>query len=460
MANSLLISAALKSSGKTTVTMGLCAALKQRGVTVQPFKKGPDYIDPMWLSRAAQVPCRNLDFFTMSHQEIIDLFWEFSQTADAVFIEGNKGLFDGLDPEGSDSNSALARLLGVPIILVVDTYGMTRGVAPLLRGYETFESDIKIAGVILNKVGGQRHETKMRSAIERYTDLKVIGAIGRRPELKIVERHLGLVPANEMPSADSNIVRAARIIESEVDVSAVENLATPAVPTMSPSLPNKNSVTNGSIRIGIAQDAAFGFYYQDDLEALAASGAKLVTFDALHDRQLPSVDGLFIGGGFPEVHMEALSENTTLKNDIRIAVEGGMPCYAECGGLLYLASSLSWQGNTYDMVGVIPGDGVMHDRPIGRGYVQLNETEEALWPSTEDLTSGENIPAHEFHYASLEGVTGKQRYAYNIVRGHGIDGKRDGLILNNLMACFSHQRSIGNNKWASRFVNFVKHQKT
>ncbi|MBT4589817.1 MAG: AAA family ATPase, partial [Rhodospirillaceae bacterium] len=153
MSNSLLISAALKSSGKTTVTMGLCAALQQRGVSVQPFKKGPDYIDPMWLSRAAQAPCRNLDFFTMSHQEIVNSFTQFSQPAEAVFIEGNKGLFDGLDPEGSDSNSALARLLGVPIVLVVDTYGMTRGVAPLLQGYQSFESDIKIAGVILNKVG-------------------------------------------------------------------------------------------------------------------------------------------------------------------------------------------------------------------------------------------------------------------------------------------------------------------
>ena len=459
MANSLLISAALKSSGKTTVTMGLCAALQQRGVGVQPFKKGPDYIDPMWLSRAAQAPCRNLDFFTMSHQEIVDFFYEFSQKADAVFIEGNKGLFDGLDPEGSDSNSALARLLGVPIVLVVDTYGMTRGVAPLLKGYETFESDIKIAGVILNKVGGQRHETKMRSAIEYYTNLKVIGAIGRRPELKIVERHLGLIPANEMPSADANIVRTARIIESEVDINAVQELAAPAIPALKPNPSVKGLVADVSVRIAIAQDVAFGFYYQDDLEALSAAGAELVAFDALHERHLPNVDGLFIGGGFPEVHMQALSENISLKEDIRIAIEGGMPCYAECGGLLYLANSLSWHGNAYEMVGVIPGDGVMHDRPIGRGYVQLKETEEALWPKIKNLDPVENIPAHEFHYASLEGLSDDQRYAYRVVRGHGIDGEYDGLILNNLMACFAHQRSLMTNKWAERFVSFVKLQK-
>jgi cobyrinic acid a,c-diamide synthase len=459
MANSLLISAALKSSGKTTVTMGLCAALQQKGVTIQPFKKGPDYIDPMWLSRAAQIPCRNLDFFTMSHQQIINFFYQFTQNVDAAFIEGNKGLFDGLDPGGSDSNSALARLLGVPIILVVDTYGMTRGVAPLLKGYESFESDIKIAGVILNKVGGQRHETKMRSAIEHYTNLKVIGAIGRRPELKIVERHLGLVPANEMPSADSNIARIARIIESEVDINSVQKLTRPAVPILEPNLPVKTLTEDVSVRIAIAQDAAFGFYYQDDLEALSAAGAELVAFDALHDRELPDVHGIFIGGGFPEVHMQALSENTSLKEDIKVAVEGGMPCYAECGGLLYLANSLSWQGNTFDMVGVIPGEGVMHDRPIGRGYVQLNETNEAIWPKDKDLDLVSEIPAHEFHYASLEGMSDNHRYAYNVARGHGIDGKRDGLIINNLMACFAHQRSLSTNKWAERFIRFVKQQR-
>jgi cobyrinic acid a,c-diamide synthase len=396
----------------------------------------------------------------MSHQQIIDFFYKFSEKADMAFIEGNKGLFDGLDPEGSDSNSALARLLGVPIILVVDTYGMTRGVAPLLKGYESFESDIKIAGVILNKVGGQRHETKMRSAIEHYTNLKVIGAIGRRPELRIVERHLGLIPANELPSADSNILRTARIIESEVDINAVQELATPAVPVLKPDLYPEGLAVEKSVRVAIAQDAAFGFYYQDDLEALSAAGAELVSFDALHDRKLPDADGIFIGGGFPEVHMQALSENVSLKMDIRIAIEKGLPCYAECGGLLYLANNLSWQGSTYEMVGVIPGDGIMHDRPIGRGYVQLTETSEMLWPQIEKLDTTKKIPAHEFHYASLEGLSDDHRYAYRVVRGYGINGEQDGLILNNLIACFAHQRSLTTNKWAERFVNFIKSKKS
>jgi cobyrinic acid a,c-diamide synthase len=437
--------------------MGLCAALTQRGVSVQPFKKGPDYLDPMWLTRAAQAPCRNLDFYTMSHQEIVNSFDQFSQAAEAVFIEGNKGLFDGLDPEGSDSNSALARLLGVPIILVVDTYGMTRGVAPLLQGYQSFESDIKIAGVILNKVGGQRHETKMRAAIEHYTDLKVVGAVGRHPEMKIVERHLGLIPANELPAADSNIVRTARIIEAEVDVEAVQALAAPAEPKLTPEKITAPITTEPKIRIAIARDAAFGFYYQDDLEALSNAGADLVPFDALHTRHLPEVDGLFIGGGFPEVHMRTLSENTSLKTDIKNAIENGLPTYAECGGLLYLAKSLRWKEDTYGMVGIIPGDGVMHDRPIGRGYVRLSETGDGLWPMTQQPK--ENIPAHEFHYASLEGISADQRFAYKVMRGHGIDGEHDGLILHNLTACFAHQRNLTANKWAENFVDFVRQHK-
>ncbi len=460
MANSLFISAALKSSGKTTVTMGLCAALRQLGVTVQPFKKGPDYIDPMWLSRAAQTPCRNLDFYTMDHQQIVNSFNQFSAPAETVFIEGNKGLFDGLDPEGSDSNSALARLLGVPIILVVDTYGMTRGVAPLLQGYQSFESDIKIAGVILNKVGGARHEHKMRAAIEHYTDLKVVGAIGRRPEMKIVERHLGLVPANEMPAADSNIARTARIIEAEVDIEAVQALAAPAKPKLKPKTPAPSIVASPKVRLGIARDVAFGFYYQDDLEALSQAGAELVPFDALHDRQLPEVDGLFIGGGFPEVHMQALSENTSLINDIKMAIEGGLPAYAECGGLLYLARSLSWQGETYDMAGVIPGDGIMHDRPIGRGYVRLSETGKGMWPERDGAEKETtDIPAHEFHYASLEDLSGDFDYAYKVMRGHGIDGEHDGLMVNNLTACFAHQRNLTANHWAECFVAFVEQHK-
>ena len=436
--------------------MGLGRALNGQGDSVQTFKKGPDYIDPMWLSRAAGRPCPNLDFYTQDHGEIVTTFQKFSVGADIAIIEGNKGLYDGVDTEGSDSNGALARLLGVPVLLVIDAYGITRGVAPLVKGYQSFEPDLNIVGVVLNKVGGSRHEAKLRAAIERYTDIEVLGAVGRRPEMKIVERHLGLVPANEMPAADSNIARTARIIASDVDIKRVRDLAAPAQPSLSVTDVKPTSNVKSDLRIGLARDAAFGFYYPDDLDALAAAGAEIVPFDTLVDRHLPDVDGLFIGGGFPEVHMRMLEANKSLRAEIRQVIENGMPVYAECGGLMYLSRSLTWQGETGEMVGVIPADAVMQDRPVGRGYVRLSETGNGLWSGGD---AAEGFPGHEFHYASLENSASDLQFAYHVRRGHGVDGDHDGIVINNLLACFAHQRDISANRWAGPFVEFVRSQK-
>ncbi len=451
--NALFISAAHKSSGKTTFAMGLSHVLKGQGVAVQTFKKGPDYIDPMWLSSAAGRPCRNLDFYTQEHEEIVSVFQKFNADANVSIIEGNKGLYDGVDTAGADSNGALARLLGVPVLLVIDTYGITRGVAPLVKGYQDFEPDLNIVGVVLNKIGGSRHESKLRAAIELYTDMEVLGAIGRRPEMKIVERHLGLVPANEMPAADSSIARTARHIERDVNIERVKEVAAVPSPTMAENMPAAPKIGLPDIRIGIARDVAFGFYYQDDLEALESAGVELVPFDTLVDRHLPDVDGLFIGGGFPEVHLRMLEANESLRTEIRQTIQNGMPVYAECGGLLYLTRHLSWQGESGEMVGIIPADAVMQDRPVGRGYVRLEATGEGLWPG------GEKFPAHEFHYAALENMAEDLRFAYKVKRGQGIDGDYDGIMINNLLACFAHQRDITANHWAERFAGFVRAQK-
>jgi len=219
------IAAAHKSSGKTSVSTGLAAALTQRGLAVQPFKKGPDYIDPLWLGRAAGTACYNLDFFTMSHAEILSTFANRAAMADISLIEGNKGLFDGLDVEGTDSNAALAKMLSAPVILVIDATGMTRGVAALVRGYLDFDEDVDIRGVILNKVGGSRHEGKLRAALERYTDTEVLGAIGRNQALEIPERHLGLIPANEAEDADATIARLANGVAAGVDIDRLIDIA-------------------------------------------------------------------------------------------------------------------------------------------------------------------------------------------------------------------------------------------
>jgi len=464
----LYVAAAHKSSGKTSVSIGLTAALSRKGLVIQPFKKGPDYIDPLWLTRAAKRPCYNLDFFTQTHAEIITTFTSNMAGASIGLIEGNKGLFDGVDVEGTDSNAALATLLSAPVVLVIDTGGMTRGIAPLIRGYLDFDPKVNICGVILNKVGGARHETKLRAALERYTDAEVLGAIGRDAALEIPERHLGLIPANETSksgSTDIIISRLADAISAGVNLDRIIEVAGKAGFS-----PGKNasslsqipaSTTRPDIRIAIARDAAFGFYYPDDLEAFRNAGAKLIPFDTLNDAHLPEADGLFIGGGFPETHLDSLAGNQSLLVDIRRALEAGMPTYAECGGLMYLARNIQWQGQRRDMVGAVPADVMVCKRPQGRGYMLLEETGNSPWVSVDaDKTRTTGVAVHEFHYARLENLDPGLNYAHKVLRGSGIDGNHDGLVIGNLLAGFAHHRNTLANPWVDRFVSFVRENST
>jgi cobyrinic acid a,c-diamide synthase len=455
----LLISAAHKSSGKTTVSIGLCAAFRARGTQVQPFKKGPDYIDPMWLSAASGRSCRNLDFFMMSEDEIVAEFQRHSAGADVSLIEGNKGLYDGLNLDGSNSNAALARLLQAPVVLVIDARGMTRGIAPLILGYQAFDRNIDIAGVILNNLGGTRHESKLRAVIEHYTDVPVIGAVHHDKRLEIVERHLGLMPSNEAEAATRRVDEIGEVVGAQVDLDKLLEIAATAPPL--PAIRQVAAVPVPAplpkVRIGWAKDKAFGFYYADDLDALRAAGAELVPLDTLHDPHLPEVDGLFIGGGFPELFMSELEANVTLRDEIGHAIENGMPVYAECGGLMYLARSLTWHGEKRNMVGVIPGDVVMHEKPVGRGYIRLNETGANPWPTPTGPAPVPEVRGHEFHYSSLDNLdTSGLKYAYEVKRGHGIDGHHDGIVYKNLLASYAHLRSLGEYNWAARFVAFVR----
>ena len=465
MISRMLISAAHKSSGKTMVSIGLCAALTARGHMVQPYKKGPDYIDPMWLSQAAGHPCRNLDLYLMERDDILATFTRHS--AEVSLVEGNKGLYDGLALDGSNSNAALAKMLDLPVFLVIDARGMTRGIAPLILGYQAFDRDINIAGVILNNLGGSRHESKLRAVIEHYTDVPVIGAIHHDERLSIVERHLGLMPSNESHVATAKIKQIGEAIAEQVDLDRLLELSQKPpleVPAAVIPFPRKDKV-----RIGIAQDRAFGFYYADDLDALVAAGGELVPFDTLRDDNLPDVDALYIGGGFPETCAAELEANSTLRAQIKQAIENGMPAYAECGGLMYLSRGIDYQGRHYQMVGAIPGDVKMHAKPIGRGYVHLKEEEAHPWPRPQsnplpqagegaNLSENSLIRAHEFHYSSLENLPRDSRFAYHVERGYGINGERDGLVLHNLLASYTHLRTIGSCYWATRFVAFIRHQ--
>ncbi len=451
MQSRFLISAAHKSSGKTTLSIGLCAALVARGLEVQPYKKGPDYIDPMWLTRASRRPCHNLDFYLMGRDEVCEVFETRAANAEVTLVEGNKGLYDGLDLDGSNSNAALAKLLDIPVVLVIDARGMTRGVAPLILGYQAFDRDIRIAGVILNQLGGSRHESKLRAVIEHYTDVPVIGAVQHESGMQILERHLGLIPSNEAGEADDQIRQIAKRVAEQVDLDRLLALSRgrPKSELVMPASPKPAR----KLRVGIMRDPAFGFYYEDDLEALAEGGAELISINAMRDRHLPAIDGLIIGGGFPESFMAELEANAGLRSEIRQAIDNGLPAYAECGGLMYLARSMSWKGETHAMAGVIPGDVVMHDRPVGRGYVRLRETGAGPWKSE---APEDDIHAHEFHYSSLENLPDGLTYAYEVLRGYGIDGKRDGLVYRNLLASYTHLRSTRRFSWVKRFLALVE----
>lgn len=456
--NRLFISAAHKSSGKTTVCIGLCAALRERGAVVQPFKKGPDYIDPLWLGLAAGRPCYNLDPYLSGAQEIRAELAQRMHGASLGLVEGNKGLYDGLDLHGSNSNAALAALIGAPVVLVIDARGMTRGIAPLILGYQAFDQNVRIAGVILNQLGGSRHEAKLRAVIAHYTGVPVLGAVQHDERMTIAERHLGLIPSNEAQAARARVDEIAALVAGQVDLDRLLAVAREALP-----LPGAPAPVSGAparpggppVRVGIARDAAFGFYYPGDLEALRTAGAELIAFDALRDKRLPQVDALFIGGGFPETHMDALAANTDLRAEVRKAIEAGLPAYAECGGLMYLARGIEWNGRRAEMVGVVPADIVMHARPVGRGYVHLRETGRGPWPQA-PAQDAPPIRAHEFHYSSVENLSPGVEFAYEVERGHGIDGHHDGIVHKNLLASYAHLRNVAGIPWAGRFVEFVR----
>ncbi|HET9821081.1 MAG TPA: cobyrinate a,c-diamide synthase [Burkholderiaceae bacterium] len=448
----LLVSAAHRSSGKTTLAFGLAAALREGGCTVQPFKKGPDYIDPMWLSLAAGRTCRNLDPHLSDARALHATLVQACDGADLALVEGNMGLHDGIALDGRNSSAALARALDLPVLLVIDARGMTRGVAPLLLGQQAFDRSVRIGGVVLNRVGGARHEAKLRAAIEHYTDIPVLGALGEDERLGLAERHLGLMPCAEVDDARERVQAIGRCVAAQVDLARVRELAAGAAPLPSMAAPVPAAPRTPDLRIGIARDRAFGFYYPEDLDALRAAGADLVPVDMLGDPHLPALDGLVIGGGFPETCMEALQANAPLRRALREAIEAGLPTYAECGGLMVLARSITWQGRRAEMVGVIPGDAVMHARPVGRGYVELEETGALPW----DGPAGTAVHGHEFHHSSLENLPPGLRFAYRVRRGHGIDGQRDGLVLHNLVASYTHLRSGAGAHWAPRFAAFVR----
>ncbi len=453
----VVISAAHGRSGKTTVSIGLAAALAKRGLKVQPFKKGPDYIDPSWLTAAAGNYCRNLDLFMMGQDGIKGVFNAGSIGADVNIIEGNKGLYDSIDIEGENSTANIARILNAPVILVIDSARMTRGIAALVNGYKNFEPDINIAGVILNNVSGSRHEEKLRAALERYCQIEVVGSLPRSSQLNIPERHLGLIPQKEDSELIPAIENICKIVETNINIDRIIEIAKNAPelegsrvkgqgskPGFLPSLnPQTLESLKPSVRIGVPLDKAFSFYYLENFDALRNAGAEIIFFDAINDKNLPDVDGLYIGGGFPEMFMNEIEANSSLRRDIHAAIDAGMPVYAECGGLMYLSRSISWNGDVKKMVGVLPCDIEMTKKVQAHGYTVLQKI------------NGEELRGHEFHYSRVRNL-GDVKFLYKVIRGKGIDGKNDGIIYKNVIASYAHLHAIGSPQWAGEFVELIR----
>ncbi len=467
----IYISAAHKSSGKTILTMGITSALMKMDYEVQCFKKGPDYIDPLWHSYTSNKPCYHLDFNTMSDEEIIKRYQQHAYFSHISLIEGNKGLYDGVDLKGADCNASLAKLLNAHVILVIDCKGITRGIIPLLLGYKAFDPKVNIAGLILNQVAGSRHEKKLRESISYYTDLNIFGAVAANKGLIIQERHLGLIPSHESKQRNNKINTIRHIIENSVDLKKIAQLGL-ATQTKQQSFifPDSNKQqqkdsSEKSIKIAIFKDPAFGFYYPADLDALETEGAELIVVNALKDKKLPeNIDAIFIGGGFPETHLVALEKNLSLRQEIFQAIDSGLPAYAECGGMMYLCRNIQWKKQQYQMVGIIAADVKMYQHPQGRGLVRYSETKQMPWPQLEQTAKKNNIKgkilkAHEFHYSRLKHIDKKLKFAYQIKRGVGITGTADGLIYKNLLASYIHLQDSEQHSWVKRFMHFVRSKK-
>ena len=456
ISSSIYISAAHKSSGKTIVSLGLSRILSNLNQDIQTFKKGPDYIDMGWLSLASNKSSYNLDFNTQTKKEINNFYDQKKSTIN--IIEGNKGLYDGISVSGIDDNAAMSMLLNVPVILVIDTEGITRGIAPLLQGYINFEKKCNIKGVILNKVKTERHENKLINAVKEYTNLEILGSIRKSKDLEISERHLGLIPANEKKIANKKIEQISRIINDSIDRKKFNKIGISFKKNKlsKKNIINTNFLTNKKkIKLGVFYDKSFGFYYSDDIENFEKYGAEIIQINSLKNKKLPKVDALFIGGGFPETNASVIKKNKNLMKNVKDFIESGKPCYAECGGLMYLSESINYNNKKHKMVGVIPGNIIMDKKPVGRGYVKLKINKNHLW----GMKNNSSISAHEFHHARLLLNKNSKNYAYNITRGFGINGVSDGFQYKNLLANFSHLRHTKKCPWIKYFINFIEESK-
>jgi len=450
----ILISALRGGSGKTILSIGIAAAWKAVGKRINPFKKGPDYIDAGWLTLAAGRPCYNLDTYLVTQENILQSFFLHSTTDGISVIEGNRGLNDGIDIQGSTSTAELAKLLKTPVILCIDCTKSTRTMAAAVLGCKQFDPDVDIKGVILNRIAGPRHENVLRKNIEQYCNIPVLGAIPKLDWKNFPERHLGLVPTPEHDCAKDAIDAASRIARRYLDLEALAAVAGTAVSLPVPTQLRENtrhrasSISHPRPRIGVIKDSAFQFYYPENIEALEGEGAETVFISPLVSDTMPPVDALYIGGGFPETHARQLAENISFRKQLKALAEDGLPIYAECGGLMYLGEALVLDETSFPMAGVLPVVFGFSKKPQGHGYTVVTVEQENPY-----FKVGSEIKGHEFHYSKVLKWRGTEKnLAFAVKRGAGFIHKRDGVCNKNVLATYTHIHSLGTPSWAAAMV--------
>ncbi len=443
----IVIAGTHSGSGKTSVMLGILRALRRRGLTVQPFKAGPDFIDPSLHTVSAGRISRNLDAWLLPRPTVLELCARAAEGSDLAMIEGMMGLFDGYDGDSEEGSTAeLAKWLGAPVVLTVDAAGAVRSVAATAMGFSAFDPDLTVAGVIATHVGGARHAAWLRDALDA-AGVPLLGTLPWDATLALPERHFGLMPAKEQP-AEGTIAALAEAAEAHIDLDAILRAARQAPPLVVPG-PVVFPVMpiQADVRIGVARDAAFTFYYQDALDLLESRGAKVVPFSPISDATVPEVDGLYLGGGFLEAHTERLSSNRSMRESIRRAIDRGMPVYAECGGLLYLCRDLlDSHGARHDMVGTVAATAQMQPRLVALGYVTLEAEQDTLL-----LRKAEQVRGHEFHFSTVH-LDEPEPLVFQSHEGRGLSDGRDGITRQNLLASYTHLHFAGAPVLAERFV--------
>jgi cobyrinic acid a,c-diamide synthase len=440
MARLIVIAGAATGVGKTSVTLGLLEALRRRGLRVQAFKAGPDFIDPGFHELATGRASYNLDGWMCPRERVLACVAGHTAGADVAIVEGVMGCFDGFEPTSDDGSTAqVAKWLGAPVVLVLDAWAQARSAAAVVRGFETFDPGLRVAGVIVNRVGSVGHGRLVLDAIRSACRAEPLGAIVHDEALALPERHLGLVTAVEGVLGGEKLRRLGDTIEGCVDLDRLLALASPSVlpgrggPESEGRSERRGPAPSRRARIGVAHDAAFQFYYRENLDLLLEAGAELVSFSPLDEPELPDVEGLYLGGGYPELHASRLAENVSMRRAVRRFAESGRPIYAECGGLMYLAESLEDVGGlAHRMVGVLPARVRMRPRRMALGYSEVAFTGETpLGPP------GVVARGHEFHCSTLDPVPERVTRVYQVT-GRGAERRAEGYLIGRTLMSYVH----------------------